>query len=375
MKLQYPNYEILFAVQDEKDECLPVVRMLMSKYPQVTSRIILGELASNSNADIQDPRDVGVNPKVNNLIGSFEKATHDLLWVVDATVSFSPGALGRVVDAFIGNRADPESRMSVSDSERPTPIRGEVGLVHLVPFAVVYQKTWGSLIEQAFLNTTHAKMYLAINRLAIDSCVIGKANMYSRSDVNSISTPAPSLKCLSDPPRGLSGFAPFLAEDNMIALSLWHELGLRHAMTADVALDFLGALSIWDYVQRRVRWIRVRKRMTPILVVMLEPFTESLLCGICGSWSLHRLFGWSRLAIFSLHTAIWFIVDLQVCHALQRNVNGTRLSFLAWFMREVMTLPIWIYGICGSEVSWRGRRYRVLASGGTFIRSWPLALI
>ena len=253
--------------------------------------------------------------------------------------------------------------MVVSDSARSPPTVGDVGLVHHVPYAVVYQKTWGSLIEQAFLNTTHAKMYLAINRLAIDSCVVGKANMYSRSNIDALSTPSPSLKALPDPPRGLRGFAPFLAEDNMIALSLWHELGLRHAMTSDVALDFLGALSIWDYVQRRTRWIRVRKRMTPILVVLLEPFTESVLCGFCGSWSLHRLFGFPRMVTFGLHMILWFMVDLQVDYALRRNVKGSRLSILAWILREVMTLPIWVYGICGSEVRWRGRRYRVLASG------------
>ena len=44
MNLRYPNYEVLFAVQDEKDEALPVVRMLMTKYPQVNARIIMGEL-------------------------------------------------------------------------------------------------------------------------------------------------------------------------------------------------------------------------------------------------------------------------------------------------------------------------------------------
>ena len=304
-----------------------------------------------------------MNPKVNNLLGAFEKAQYDLLWVVDATISSVPGILGRTVDAFLGPRGDVEAAESVSDGKRSPPTRGEVGLVHHVPLAVAHQKTWGSLIEQAFLNTTHAKMYLAINTLALDSCVMGKSNMYSRSNIASLSTPSPSLRSLPNPPHGLAGFAPFLAEDNMIGLSLWHELGLRHAMTPDVALDFLGALSIRDYILRRVRWIRVRKRMTPHIVVALEPFTESILCGLCGSWALHRLFGLPRWLIFALHMVLWLILDLQVCQALERNVNRTNMSLIAWVMREVMTFPIWVYGICGSEIVWRGKRYRVLRSG------------
>ena len=157
MKFDYPKYEVLFSFQDENDEAIPVVRMIMEKYPQVSSRIIV------------DDRVVGVNPKVNNLMAPFEQAAYDLIWVIDATISVSPEAMGRTVDAFLGTSVssaswdrDVEATPLLSDNVRSPPQRGDVGLVHHVPFAVVYQKTWGSLIEQAFLNTTHAKMYLAI---------------------------------------------------------------------------------------------------------------------------------------------------------------------------------------------------------------------
>jgi ceramide glucosyltransferase len=98
-------------------------------------------------------------------MSSFSKASYDLLWVLDATIAIQPGALGRMVDAFLNTPAydhDLESTPLMSDDIRRPPTSGDVGLVHHVPLAVVHQKTWGSLIEQAFLNTTHAKMYLAI---------------------------------------------------------------------------------------------------------------------------------------------------------------------------------------------------------------------
>ena len=103
----------------------------------------------------------------------FDQAQYDLLWIIDSTISISPGALGRSVDAFLGTSVsgssfdnDLESTPLLSDEMRKPPAAGDVGLVHHVPYAVVYQRTWGSLIEQAFLNTTHAKMYLAIVRLS-----------------------------------------------------------------------------------------------------------------------------------------------------------------------------------------------------------------
>lgn len=38
----YPNYELLLAVEDEEDQALPVVRELMEKHPEVDARVIVG---------------------------------------------------------------------------------------------------------------------------------------------------------------------------------------------------------------------------------------------------------------------------------------------------------------------------------------------
>jgi ceramide glucosyltransferase len=156
----------------------------------------------------------------------------------------------------------------------------------------------------------------------------------------------------------------------MIALSLWHELHLKHTMTGDVALDFLGALSVKDYLARRIRWIRVRKRMTPIIATIIEPFTESILCGIYGSWAIARLFGATKSALFIVHMIIWLLVDLSVRESLSTHVKGigppsSKAQFiLAWAARELLTLPIFMYGLSSSDVVWRGKKYRIISSGG-----------
>ncbi|WWD16790.1 hypothetical protein CI109_101222 [Kwoniella shandongensis] len=364
MKLDYPKFEVIFALQDENDEALPVVRMVMDRYPNVDARVIINS------------QRIGVNPKVNNLMAPFQEAKYDLLWVLDSTITVVPGTLARSIEAFLSNPTsyalpnDPESSplLSISDDVRKPPTAGEVGLVHQVPIAICYQKTWGSLIEQAYLNTTHAKMYLAINATAIESCVVGKSNLYSRSNIAKLTTPSPSLRQRPIPPTGLAGFSPFLAEDNMIALSLWHELSLKHAMTSDVALDFLGSLTVRDYVNRRVRWIRVRKKMT-LPATLLEPFTESIVSGIYGSWAITRLLGANTFALFCLHMVIWLSVDLSTKKALETNVRGigplgSSLTFLAaWTAREVMAMPIWLMAMTSSDVVWRGQKYRIIASG------------
>jgi len=47
-KQHYPKFEIIFAVADEHDPCLHVVRDLIDKYPDVDARISLGELSITS---------------------------------------------------------------------------------------------------------------------------------------------------------------------------------------------------------------------------------------------------------------------------------------------------------------------------------------
>ena len=295
---------------------------------------------------------VGVNPKVNNLIRPYREAKHDILWVIDSNISISPGVLARAVDIL---NATPKSGTKIS-------------LIHHVPFATVSTPTLGAKVEEAFLNTTHAKMYIALNVLALDSCVVGKSNLYRRSDVDRLDgslkphagdTPNPSTE------RGLKAFGKYMAEDNMIASAIWHELGFRHDLSCDIACNAIGDMSFKDYILRRVRWIRVRKHMV-LSATLLEPWTESIALGTVAVLSIHSLFGIPYLLFLACHFSAWLLVDLDVyCsiagHPLPR---GSRTSFLiAWLIRELLAFPIWLYAVTGSQVTWRRKEYKMLRNG------------
>ncbi|KAG0704348.1 glycosyltransferase family 21 protein [Suillus ampliporus] len=342
---EYPNFEIILSVADEQDQALPVVRNLISKYPSINARIIIGEEV------------VGVNPKVNNLIRSYREATHDILWVIDSGVSVAPGTLARSVDLL-----EPSSSTNLS--------KRRVALVHHVPFASAPEGFLGSRIEEAFLNTNHAKMYLAINTASIESCVVGKSNLYRRSDlerVNGSLKPRAHRESENDQDcaRGLAAFGKFLAEDNMIASALWHELDLRHDLSCDVAHNVIGKMSLSDYVWRRVRWIRVRKHMV-LAATIFEPFTENLIASSIAAASLWYLFGIPIWLFLVLHHAAWLWVDLDVYESLAGHPlpANRRWQFIgAWCLRELLALPIWFLAMFGNEVIWRGKKYEVLRAG------------
>ncbi|KAG9049417.1 hypothetical protein FS837_010357 [Tulasnella sp. UAMH 9824] len=345
---QYPKFEILFCIAEETDQALTVVEELIQKYSQVDAKVIVGEEI------------VGPNPKVNNLMRAYKSAKYDILWVLDSNVLVDPGTLARAVDAL---------------QTPPKPGKRPIGLVHHVPFAHVRERSFGSRVEGAFLNTNHAKMYIALNILAFDSCVTGKSSMYRRSDIERVNADlkAKPLPPLDEPARavgsrkgyGMAAFGKFMAEDNMIGMAVWHELGLRHDLSCDIAENAIGRMTFMDYVWRRVRWIRVRKTMV-LAATVLEPFTESVVVGLLTAWAVRYFVGLPMWLFLLTHFSIWFVMDLDIQTALAGQPipkSEQWQFFLAWWTRELCALPIWAVAIVGSTVVWRGRKYKVLANG------------
>jgi ceramide glucosyltransferase len=84
----YPDYEILFCVNDLSDPAVPLIRNLMQTFPQCGIRIF-----SNAPA-------VGSNRKVNNLTLLAREATHPILVQSDGDVRVGPNYLKEVVAPF-----------------------------------------------------------------------------------------------------------------------------------------------------------------------------------------------------------------------------------------------------------------------------------
>jgi ceramide glucosyltransferase len=306
----------------------------------------------------------------------YSEAAHDILWVLDSNIAVDPGTLTRAVGILNGPS---------SNTSHLKPPRRRIALVHHVPFAVSGQVSFGAQVEEVFLNTNHAKMYIALNVVAVDSCVVGKSNLFRRSDLERLDG---SLIPQQDNNnnngdddghgRGLAVFGRFIAEDNMIGLALWHELGLRHDLSCDIAYNSLGVMGLSDYVLRRIRWIRVRKHMS-LSATMLEPFTESVMLSVIIAPSVRFFTGIPIWLFLFVHFFLWVSVDLDVYSSLAGHplpLAKWRSFLVAWLVRELLAFPIWLLAIIGNEVEWRGSRYRVLRNGeGERVARWSGMLL
>ncbi len=91
-KLDYPEYELLFAVSEPCDPAIPVIEKLRVDFPERSIRLIT------------NVPHVGASDKVNNLCQLAQNAKHDLLVMSDSDVRVQPDYLQQVAAPF----ADPE---------------------------------------------------------------------------------------------------------------------------------------------------------------------------------------------------------------------------------------------------------------------------
>jgi ceramide glucosyltransferase len=84
----YPEFEILFAVNDAEDPVVPIVQQLIADFPGRSIRLIV--VAER----------LGPNTKVSNLCRLVREARHDLLVITDSDVRVEPGYLRSVAAMF-----------------------------------------------------------------------------------------------------------------------------------------------------------------------------------------------------------------------------------------------------------------------------------
>jgi len=84
----YPDYEILFCVNDLSDPAVPLIEQLMKQFPQRNIRLFSGALQ------------IGSNRKVNNLVLLTREAQHDILIQSDGDVRVGPDYIRELVAPF-----------------------------------------------------------------------------------------------------------------------------------------------------------------------------------------------------------------------------------------------------------------------------------
>lgn len=367
---------------------------------------------------------------------AYREAKGDLIWIIDCNIWVGQGICGRMVDKITGV------------SSRGTSMR-PYKLVHHLPICVdvdvdcnsnstgstntttaAYDDTsttpllpvkrsgrlnsidqYGGRLEELFLSSSHAKMYVAISAVAVAPCIVGKSNMFRKSHLDYLTSRLALNEAKSENPAstldsdfvqartGIDYFSQNICEDHLIGDLLWksplppifpYKMRNHGLVYGDLAIQPVAGMTVGNYIARRVRWLRVRKFTVPV-ATLVEPGTESFLCSLYGAWGAtsspytQARFGdsWVWFGIWWLVAiVVWASVDWTVYLLLhsgktvevgalnQANIENndddirvpgfakpvapnkfSRRPFTTWLVswlgREALAFPIWAWAIWG----------------------------
>uniref|UniRef100_H2YPF1 ceramide glucosyltransferase n=1 Tax=Ciona savignyi TaxID=51511 RepID=H2YPF1_CIOSA len=139
-EIDYPQFEILFCIQDANDPAIDVVQRLISKYPGVDAKIVSGG------------KRIGVNPKINNLMPGYNIMKYNLFWICDSGIRVLPLTLRDLV----------------------SKMKDKVALVHAVPYTS-NRKGFASSIEKVNLSSTQGNLHPVPHVIGHPQCMTGHA--------------------------------------------------------------------------------------------------------------------------------------------------------------------------------------------------------
>lgn len=316
----YPEYEIIFSLQDHSDPAYHVVRKIKEKHPGKDITVLV------------EPCDEGLNPKVNNLLSALRIARYEHILVSDSNVMVDRHYLKTIVQ----HMADPA-----------------VGLVSNI-IAGVGGKTLGSIFENLHLNSFIVGSVCFLDRFLRMPCVVGKSMLMTKSDLNAIG--------------GLAAVKDVLAEDYVIGKKM-HQRGKKVILSKHIIKNVNEYWGIRRFLNRHTRWGKLRWKIggvsyisellgnpvctsiAPIVLGEISRFTISFVLAV----SLLKIFGDLWIRTILIRQEEQNTPRRGACHPASVPLHPLMYALVP--LKDILIGLIWFVPLVSDSVVWRGNRY------------------
>jgi ceramide glucosyltransferase len=302
--LDYPVYEIIFALQNRNDPACKVVEKIKEKYPLRDISIVV------------EFCDEGLNPKVNNLIPAYKRAKYDLLLISDSNVRVERDYLTAIA----------------THMEDPC-----VGLVSNMIKGVNGQSL-GAVLENLHLNSFIVGSVCFLDKYLGLPCVIGKSMLMKKSDLEAIG--------------GFAAVKDLLAEDYVIGERI-HKLGKKVVLSNHVIRNVNEYWEVRKFFNRHTRWGKLRWHIGGV-----KYFPELIGNAVFIS-CLPLVFSPLRLSLLlaAAVSSVKIVRDFYIGRKLEAGMNP--LLYLLTPLKDLFIGCIWFVPILSNSVVWRGNRYLI----------------
>jgi ceramide glucosyltransferase len=309
-RLDYPEYELIFAAADATDSAVPIIGKLQHDFPERSIRLVTSV------------ERVGENKKINNLCQLVKEAKYELLVMTDTDVRVGADYLREVVAPF----ADPAVG-AVTSFYRCLgggTLAADLDMLGMctdsVPSALVARKLEGKVQFAFGWTMATTKKHLA---------EIG----------------------------GWEAMANYHSDDfelgNRIA-----KRGHRVELMREPVWMVFPEETITEFLRHELRWsIGLRNVRPSGYVGML--FTHGLPWALLAT-TIAASAGWGGVAL--LYLAAYLVLRLSVAWAAGVwGLGDTGMAPKLWLVpiRDVISAVVWVAGFFSDKISWRGIEYRV----------------
>jgi len=301
----YPDFEMLFALETEDDPAAPIIRAVAARYPRIRTVIVY--------TGTEKP----LNPKVDNLAKMEPHATGDLYWIADANVRVESDTLTRLVSEYVTH---------------------DTKLV-FCPIMATGARTIGGMVENAYINYYITGNLITAWRLFRLPIVIGKSLLIER-------------RALEEHFGGFRIFEPYLAEDYMMGL-LFRKKGLRVSTNFTPAENVNRDSSLRSFFDRMSRWAVMRFQIKPKLYLaeaIMHPMVWALL-------SVPFL-GEPGFGLLLFATVAKVFLEYMNLFAHQNGDRSRHTILLFPFVvlvKDILSFAIYLSPFLTRRVKWRGR--------------------
>jgi ceramide glucosyltransferase len=304
----YPLFEMVFAVREECDPCVPLVRRLCAEYAHIPSRLMV----------VGEPD--YLHAKVYSLARMIAEARHDLLVMSDSDIRVGPDLLRRVAAEFAAGPDGAQTALATC------------------PYRAVAGGSFWSQLEAVGMNTTFWQGVLTARLLHGMKFAVGPTIVARRPAIEAIG--------------GIERVKDYIAEDFDLG-RLVAEAGYRVILSSYVIEHRIGSESAAENFAHRIRWGRTSRRSRPagyLGQVFMHPLPIAVLLAIAtpSAWPV------VALAVAIRYASAWVTA---------RMVLGVRLNWILLPLDDLMGLFFWIAGFFGDTITWRGRTYRIDRQG------------
>jgi ceramide glucosyltransferase len=296
----YPEFEILFGVADPNDPAVADIERLQAAWPTVPIRVV------NTANDAPNRKAGGLEI----LAGA---ARYDTLLVNDGDIRVDLDYLARVLTLLLDE---------------------EVGLV-----TCLYRGRGTSPAAEAEalgIASEFAPSVLVARLLSTSGFALGSTMALRRRELTAIG--------------GFGAIKDYLADDYQLGARV-AALGKRVAMSDTIVETNLGAGSWKDVWKHQVRWSRTIRVSRPAGYFGYLVTQATFWC------LLAALFGHPLIALTGLG------VRLAAAVAAMRTLRFRSTIALFIPLRDLFGFAVWLAGLFGSEVEWRGTRFRLHSDG------------